>query len=190
MIQALRSLINRVIVDRSGVRPQLKWLAARLSPDVEVCEPQGLHFIAPAGARGVGVALSADPAQRVALGLGGDKPTDDDAEGEGGLHYLGTWKVFLAADGTVHLGAKTADDWVPLDSKIQTELARLKDELDAVVVDIEALKAAGAAGFGAVTAAGGGPAALSAWNGATSTTPTASPADPGDTASSTTRVQS
>lgn len=106
MIERLRALLSRVVVDRSGPRPQLSWLAKRLAPDCEVFQPQGLHFQAPGGAQGVGAALGGDPSALVALGLGADVPPGDIADGEGGLHYLGAWRVFLDASGNVHLGEK------------------------------------------------------------------------------------
>ncbi len=130
MMDAIRNVIARCKVDRTGIKPQLTWLGgARTTPDVEHMQPQGYHFIASADAQGVLAAPAGDPSVAVSLGLGGPIPDGDDAPGEGGLHYLGSWRVYLAADGTIHLGEKDPGDAVAVASLTAAELQALSDRL-------------------------------------------------------------
>lgn len=125
VLALLKGMVTRVTVTRAGDKPQMRWLSARITPDVEVMHAQGLYFIAPRGAQGAGLAPSGDPSVAFAVGLGGDKPAAPEP-GEGGLHYLGEWRVFVAEDGTVHLGAKDPSDFVALAGKVDTAIAELK----------------------------------------------------------------
>lgn len=129
MIDILRNMVTRVFVNRSGERPQVEWFGGRVTPDATVLEPQGLHFVAPAGAGGAQLAPGGDPSNAVLVGLGGSKPADSIAEGEGGLHLLGTFKIFLAADGTLHLGAKDPSDFVALAGPVADALQALSDRI-------------------------------------------------------------
>ncbi len=125
----IRALITRAKVDRSpaaGNLYQLAWLGGRVTPDVEHMQPQGLHFRAPGAAQGALLAPSADPSVAVVVGLGGALPPDDLVEGEGGLHYLGEWRVFVDADGKVHLGARDPSDFVALASLVAAELDAIR----------------------------------------------------------------
>lgn len=117
----IENLITRAVMDRpdsNGRYLQVLWGGDRVSADVEHLEPQGLHFCPPADASLVVLAPGGSRAGVVALGAGGEVPADAVAAGEGGLHYLGTYKVFLAADGSTCLGAKEPDDFVALASKV------------------------------------------------------------------------
>ena len=121
ILAAIRNMVMRARVDRPGATPQLIALGGRAYPSVENRQPQGLYFNPPAGAVGVMVSPAGDPSAAMAVGVGGTTP-DAPAAGEGGLHYLGTFKVFLAADGTVHLGQKDPTDFVALASKVDAAL--------------------------------------------------------------------
>ncbi len=130
----IRALITRAKVDRSpaaGNLYQLAWLGGRVTPDVEHMQPQGLHFRAPGAAQGALLAPSADPSVAVVVGLGGALPPDDLVEGEGGLHYLGEWRVFVDADGKVHLGARDPSDFVALASKVDQAINDLNTAISA-----------------------------------------------------------
>jgi hypothetical protein len=129
LLVKIQNMIKRVIVDRPGTTPQLKHLGDGVLPNVEHLEPQGLHFIAVAGADGVVVCPSAQTSATVALGLSGPVPTDAIDPGEGGLHYMGTFKVFLAKDGTTHLGQKDPDDFVAKAQLVLDELNQVKQDL-------------------------------------------------------------
>jgi hypothetical protein len=133
-IAALRNLIVRTKVNRSGDKPQLTWGGgARTTPDVEVMRQQGVYFREPPNAQGVMLAPGGDPSVAVAVGLGGAVPSGAVADGEGGLHYLGTFKVYLHTDGTVRLGDKVATDFVALASLVSTQLGAIKTAFDAHV---------------------------------------------------------
>lgn len=52
--------------------------------------------------------------------------------GEGGLHFLGTYAVYLAADGKVHLGGGTAaSDFVALAALVKARLDHIQSIFDA-----------------------------------------------------------
>lgn len=142
----LQNLVVRGVVDRSGPRYQVRGLGDRVQPNREHFQSQGLHFRAPAGAEGILVAPVGETANAVLLGAHKRSalPTATLADGEGGLHFLGTYAVYLAADGKVHLGGGTAAaDFVALAAKVATELSRVNS-------DFTALKTAIGSGFTAV----------------------------------------
>jgi phage gp45-like len=159
---AMANSITRCLINRSGADGfdvQMTWLSGRTTPDVENFQPQGVHFRVPAKSEAVAVSPGGIADNVVVVGASNRKalPEDELGEGEGGLHYLGEYKVFLAANGTVSLGAKDASDYVALASLV-------KDELDALKADLDVVKQAIDAGFGAITEPGGGPAAVGAVN--------------------------
>lgn len=129
LYRKLQNIIRRAFVDRPGVKPSLAHIGDSIAPDVEVMQPQGLYFIAPKGAQGALLAPSAVTSSAFAVGLGGEVPTDSVQPGEGGLHYMGTFKLFLKADGTLALGAFAPSDWIALASKVDSELTAVKSDL-------------------------------------------------------------
>jgi len=125
LLTKMRNMITRGVVDsrdKAGTY-QVQWSGGRASAGVENKEPQGLHFSAPANADGITLAPFGDRSGAVLIGASGPVPSGTIAAGEGGLHYLGEWKVFLAADGTLALSAKAPSDWVALASKSDSENA-------------------------------------------------------------------
>lgn len=132
----IENAITRAVVDRgdgTGRFLQLLWAGDRVSADVEHLEPQGLHFSPPADASAVLLSPGGSRAGVIALGAGGDTPPDTLKAGEGGLHYLGAWRVFLKEDGTLALGALEPDDFVALASKVDAEIDKLKADVQAIV---------------------------------------------------------
>lgn len=183
----LATLISRVVVDRSsdkGVVPpvQIRRYGSRASV-VEAFQPQGLYFRAPIGAEGImftpgGVTSNAvllSAVDRENWPAGGEI-----ADATGGLHYAGAWKVFLDADGLVHLGAQTGDAFIARDDHLQTELDRVKTELDAVKTDLTTLLTA--ISGAAVAPMDGGAAFKGALVAALAGWPAMAPAAPGATA--------
>lgn len=131
----MQNMITRVVVDRSENAGdyQVLWGGDRVTSKLEHLEPQGIHFRAARDAGGVVVNPGGTREGALLLVAGGIVPNDVISEGEGGLHFLATWKVFLAQDGTVHLGSHEAPDFVALASKVDAELKALRDNVDALV---------------------------------------------------------
>lgn len=132
----LQNLIVRGVVSRAGHKYQVKWLGDRVTPPVENFQPQGLYFRAPVGSECAAISPTGDTANAVLIGLHkrSAEPTDTIPEGAGGLHYLGTFGVYLAPDGTVHLGGGVAaSDFVALAAKVTTQLNVLKAAIEDAV---------------------------------------------------------
>lgn len=158
----LQNLVTRVVIDRAdGMTYQAIWGGGRVTSGLEHLETQGVHFRVPADAGGVVVAAGGQREAGVLLVSGGIVPQEEIGPGEGGLHYLGEWKLFLRSDGLLCLGEKLPTDWVALASKVDAELSKIKD-------DLSALKTAVGAGFTAVGvgASANGPAGKTAMDGA------------------------
>lgn len=141
-----RCLINRSDPDGFGV--QVTWVSGRTTPDVENFQPQGLHFRLPAKSEGIAAAPSGIADNAVVVGASKRSALPDDAllEGEGGLHYLGEYKVFLKADGSLALGSKDPTDFIALASLVDDAIQNL----------ILAIQAGFTAGGGAGPAYAGG----------------------------------
>ncbi len=128
----IQNLVQRGVVTISGERYQGTHLGGRVADDLEHFAPQGLHFRAPVGSEYLQLHPVAETANAVMVcahdrsGL----PSDTMAVGEGGLHYRGTFKVFVSADGKVHLGGGiAASDFVALAAKVKTEIERLATDM-------------------------------------------------------------
>jgi hypothetical protein len=104
------------------------------------------------------VALPCGPAPRSAL-LAGVHATDLVIG-----HVNGTGQIHITPTGEVQLGGASGHDFVALAAKVDTEISNLK-------ADITTLKTATAAGLGAVTPAGGGPAIGTTFNTAVASIP-------------------
>jgi hypothetical protein len=106
------------------------------------------------------LAPGGDPSVAMVIGLDGTRPAAP-AEGEGGLHYLGTWKIFLAADRTTHVGRKDPDDWAAIASTVDSLFNQVNTQ-------IEMIKNAVSVGLNAVGAGAtaNGPAGATAYEGA------------------------
>jgi hypothetical protein len=130
-------------------RYTVAWRAFRESRGVEYFQPQGLHFNLPADAVGVLLAPSGDPSASVLVSASGPLPTVGGGEGtavagEGGLHYLGAWRVYLDSGGRVHLGSHSASDWVARSSltdarldSLRSDIAALKSATQAALVSLD-----------------------------------------------------
>lgn len=145
----IRGVVSRAIVNSGDKLLQVLWLDDRVSADVEYMEPQGVHFRPPANADGVLLAPSGNTSASVLLNAQSAVPGDAVAPGEGGLHYLGAYRVFCRADGTLALGAYDPGDGVGVDALIEARLSELKLAIDNALA--------------AITAPGGGPAVVAAF---------------------------
>ncbi len=134
----IQNLVQRGVVTLSGTRYQGTHMGGRVADELESFEPQGLHFRAPVGAEYVQLHPGAEPANALMICAHdrGGLPADELEQGEGGLHLLGTYKVFLDSDGKVHIGGgAAASDFVALAAKVKTEIERL-------AADVSTLKSA------------------------------------------------
>lgn len=165
MEQTIRRLRNRVanmilraVVDRPGPRYQIQTVGDNARPDIQHMEPQGLHFRAPAGAEGLAVAPTNAPENTVLVLAQGDTPEDALAVGEGGLHYLGEFKVFLKANGEVHLAGGA--NFVALANlvndrhdTIRADLTTLKNATNALAVVLDGIAPGTSTTFSGATSA-------------------------------------
>ena len=131
---ALRGLIVDTVIeswDASAGRVKAAWAGRRITPNVEPVFPQGVYFGVPAGARGVLFAPLGDPSRAKALAQG-TIPSTSVEGGEGGLHYLSAWRVWVDADGVI-LAADPADTsyFLVRADRLQTELTAIKTYIDA-----------------------------------------------------------
>lgn len=124
-VAKLQSIIRSCIVDVPAEEPQVRYFSGRVDAAVPYREPQGIHFRPPAGAIGLLLSPAAEAGSAELICAQGSVPSDGLEPSEGGLHYAGTFALFVAADGTLHLGQKDAGDWVALSSRVDAELARI-----------------------------------------------------------------
>ena len=134
-MNAIANVITRAIVNRidpDGAIAQVMGLGGHTTPEVEVFQPQGVHFKLASGAEGILAAPTGDAGNAVFIAANDRTALPDDAllTGEGGLHLEGDWKVFLATDGTLHLSQKDPTDFVALASKVDAALALLQAAFD------------------------------------------------------------
>lgn len=135
LFNMIRGLIVLGKIDKAGGAPQIKWLGGRATPGVPHMQGPGIFVVAPSGAIGFILAPNADPAAARAIGYDGPRP-DEPAAGEGGLHYLGAWRVFMAADGTVHLGAKDPGDWAARSIVVDARLDGIESAINALQLPV------------------------------------------------------
>lgn len=131
----LQAAISRAVVDTvdDSKKSQLVTLVAAEGENADTIErPQsyGVTFRPPSGSEAVVLAIGS-AAYRVALAVQDrdNRPAESVEEGEGGLYCLGEYKVFLAADGTLALGAKEPSDFVALASLVEAELDAIRSAI-------------------------------------------------------------
>jgi len=135
----VQNLVLRAVVDRPGARYQVLHIGGRIHPDVEWFQGQGVYFAAGVGAEGILVCPSATSENAVLLAVGDRAalpPHIGLAAGEGGLHYQGTFKVFLDHNGKVQLGGgntvgHAAADFVALAAKVDAAIANIRTYINA-----------------------------------------------------------
>jgi len=130
----MQNMITRVVVDRSedSVFYQVIWGGGRVSSGVEHLETQGVHFRAPADSGGVVVNAGGVRESATLIVAGGIVPNDDIEPGEGGLHYLADWRVFLNAEGQVCLGQIEPEDFAARASRVDEEIEALRADIAAI----------------------------------------------------------
>lgn len=168
----LANLIKRGGVARSYFADAVQKVQATMLDDddvdtMPVYGPQGVAFRIPVDAEVLVVHPMADADQPSVIGTDqrGKRPTakpggGEVPEGAGGLHFLGTWGVYLGDDGKTYLGgAEPADDFVALAQKVLTELNDIRQKFDAHIhVTTATVGATPTAGVIAPPSPGMGPA--------------------------------
>lgn len=125
------NLIRWITVDRPGPVLQIRHFGDGVVARVENLQPQGHHFSPPRGAQGIALAPGAVSSDLVTVAVQGVVPTQDLAPGEGGLHLLGEYKVFLRTDGVLVLGE--GSDAAARASLVDARLSALRNSLDALI---------------------------------------------------------
>jgi hypothetical protein len=128
----LRAIVKMIDDTKSALTAQIEDMEeGDADADLDVYEPVGVHFKPSADEDMLAFEVGGTSDNRVVMGASqrGHRPQDLTDDGTGGLHYVGTWKVFLDSDGTVHLGERDAGDFVALASKVDDEIARIWDLL-------------------------------------------------------------
>lgn len=134
----LRGIVGRAVITAvdDAAKAQLLTLKERDDEEefdqIEHAQPFGLSFRPSVGAEVILVSPDGESANQVAICAQDrtKRPAVDVAEGEGGLYLEGVYRVFLAADGTVHLGEQEGADFVALAAKVDAELSALKTAYD------------------------------------------------------------
>jgi phage baseplate assembly protein V len=116
-----------------GLQVTLRY--GEVADDVEHMQPWGLSFRPTRGSECVVFAVGGAQDHLVALGATNreHRPADNVEAGEGGLYTDTGWKVFLAADDTVNLGAKSPDNALARADRVEVELTKIKATLDSLV---------------------------------------------------------
>lgn len=118
--------------DRGVVVLQVEQVNGELDDQVEYWQPYGVSFRPPVDSEVLFASVAGDRGFAVATVMQKrDQRPKNVNSGEGGLYYMGEWKVFLADDGSVHLGTKDPSDYVALASLVKAELDAIKLYLDA-----------------------------------------------------------
>lgn len=125
-----RSVINLVNDALETQRLQLTIMADEVADDVEHLEPYGLSFVPPAGADALALAVKGMRGHTVAIcaHAHGERPTGNPPR-TGGLYTDGEWRLFVDADGVVHVGAQLGAEPVALADKVDAEFKRIWDVL-------------------------------------------------------------
>lgn len=134
-----RAVVERVDDSKKTQRLQVTILEGEVEGDVENVQPYGVSFTPPSGAEATCFAVGGYRAHTVAMcsGLPGDRPVSS-TENTGGLYTSGTWRVYIDGSGIVHLGAKSAAQFVAQAQKVLDELNLVKADLAAMKVVFDA----------------------------------------------------
>lgn len=137
-------VVKRGIVARSYFSDAVQKVQASMLDDDDVDDmpvygPQGVSFRTPVDAEVMVIHPMGDPDQPSCIGTDqrGARPTEKPGggevpEGAGGLHFLGSWRVYLSDDGVVYLGgAESSDEFVALATKVLNELNDIRTKFDA-----------------------------------------------------------
>lgn len=131
-LMILEGLVKLSDTAKKAISVQVQVDEEDTADDVPLYQPQGFRVRPPRDAEAILLAIEGEGMNTVAVAaMDRDScPTDDIEQGEGGLYYAGTWKVFMDKDGNVHLGDKVGADFVALAQKVLDELNAVKSAFD------------------------------------------------------------
>jgi len=126
--RAVVTLVNDALKTQ---RVQLRILKNEGTDDkVEHFQPYGLSFVPPVGSEAVALAVGGSRGHTIAVCVQHPDHRPKGAhEHEGGLYSKGQWRVFVDADGIVHIGAKTGASAPSRADKNDAEIKRIWDLL-------------------------------------------------------------
>lgn len=127
----LEGLVKLTDTTKKALEAQIAIDDEDVADEVPVAQPQGVRFRPPTNSEAVVVAIGGEGSHPVALAAfdRDSCPTDSIEEGEGGLYYAGTFRVFLDASGEVHLGAMAASDAAAVASLVEAELDKIRSAI-------------------------------------------------------------
>lgn len=118
-------MVSRAVIEavNDGLKTQrlkLVIVAGEQLPNVEHLQPYGLRFTPPAGAEVLALAIGGSREHTVAIcAQHPDKaPKGNDDPETGGLYTAAAWRLYIAADGSVCVGAKESSEHLLLGDKL------------------------------------------------------------------------
>lgn len=127
-----RAVISRVNDALKTQRLQLQILADETVDDVEHFQPYGLSFVPPVGSECIALGVAGARSHTIAIcAQHPDQRPKDKGAKTGGLYTSGVWRLFIDANGIVHLGADSGAEFVALAQKVLNELNAIRTKFDA-----------------------------------------------------------
>lgn len=140
MLEAkIAAIVQRVVVNlvNDGTMMQtvqVDGLAGQTDDTVERLQGYGISFNPPEGSEGLALSPGGERKAMIVLLLEDreQRPTGANP-GEGGLYYMGAWKVFLKDDGTLRIGSEAADQPVPRGNDLKSTIETMWDDIAGAV---------------------------------------------------------
>lgn len=130
-----RAVISRVNDALKTQRLQLTVLDDDdVADNVEHMQPYGVSFTPPEGAECIALAVAGARDHTIAIcaNAPGKRPTGGAAK-TGGLYTEGQWRVFIDADGVVHVGAEAGESEIARADYVDARVSAIQAKLDAFI---------------------------------------------------------
>lgn len=130
-----RAVIATVNDAMKTQRLQLTVRSDHEVPDsVEHFQPYGMSFVPPAGSEAIALSVAGASSHRIAIcAQHPEKRPKNAATGPGGLYTEGEWRLFIDADGVVHVGQEVGAAFIPRDDLVQQQFVALKNAINSAV---------------------------------------------------------
>jgi phage baseplate assembly protein V len=135
----LNGMIARAVVATVNDALKTQRIQLTIRGDNEVAnaehfQPYGLSFVPPSGSEAVALAVAGARSHTVAIcAQHPDKRPKGSDEKTGGLYTEGEWRLFIDADGIVHIGQEVGAAFIPRDDLVQQQFVALKNAINAAV---------------------------------------------------------